>query len=125
MDKKTTQLNMCHQWDEILFSSDINDDGRLDWHELFIMAVDHDKALQREHLHHIFHMLDQDSDGYFSEKDAASIIESKAWKDIFEQEIYPYIRANTETIGEDLDPLKGIDEDCFINLVRKFIPTKE
>ena len=51
------------KWDEIFKEIDLDGDGRIDFHEFCVAAVDHKKLLSTQNLKYVFQTLDMDDSG--------------------------------------------------------------
>ena len=57
------ELKIQGKWKDIMKQCDLDGDGKIDFHEFFTAAVNHQKAMTDENLSYAFNMFDTNGDG--------------------------------------------------------------
>ena len=99
-------------WDEIFKEIDLDGDGRIDFHEFCVAAVDHKKLLSTQNLKYIFSTLDLDHSGTielqeFKNNLPSSFKQGKNYLETSRQSAYRNAKANLANHTsqcEDHDP---------------------
>lgn len=61
--EKSNQFKLGAQWADVLKKIDLDGDGKIDFHEFFTAAVDHQKVLTKKNLKAAFDIFDADGNG--------------------------------------------------------------